>query len=98
MTVQTIRQGDILKTPKFDEPMRVINEPRVGNGYVLVDLVGIRTQSFRGGVFLTSADLQNIEIEVRETGPDAAMIPANIGAAGRPPDLPVLSQKNPASS
>ncbi len=69
MNLETaIKQGDILRTPKFDEPMRVINEPRVGNGYVLVDLVGLRTKAFRGGVFFTAADLQQMEIEAGETG------------------------------
>ena len=68
MTVSAIKQGDILKTPKFDEPMRVINEPRGGNDYLLVDLVGLRTKAFRGGVFFTAADLQHIEIEAGETG------------------------------
>jgi len=67
MTVPAIKQGDILKTPKFDEPMRVINEPRYGNSYVTVDLVGLRSQTFRGGVFLTADDLQHIEIEARES-------------------------------
>ncbi len=51
MAGQAIKQGDILKTPKFDEPMRVINDPRFGNSYVTVDLVGLRSQTFRGGVF-----------------------------------------------
>ena len=50
-------------TPKFSEPMRVINEPKVGNGYVVVNLVGTRTQTFCGGVYLTNADLQEINVQ-----------------------------------
>lgn len=63
MGILTFKRGDILKTPKFNEPVRVLNDPRPSNGFVLVDLVGLRTNTFRGGVIFTQADLQDIEIQ-----------------------------------
>lgn len=67
MTRDTLKeflaQGAVLSGPKFHEPMRVINEPRRGNNYVIVDLVGTRTSSYLGGFVLSEEDLQNIIIE-----------------------------------
>lgn len=63
---RSVHHGDILVSAKFSEPMRVISEPRRGPGYLVVDLVGVRTQTFRGGVLLTSADLEEIRIHARE--------------------------------
>ena len=62
-----IKQGVILKSSKFSESMTVINEPKKGDGYILVDLVGTNTQTFRGGVSLSEKDLQSIVIESSET-------------------------------
>ena len=63
---EKVKQGFILRGSKFSEPMLVINEPRRGDGYLEVDLVGTRTQKFRGGVSLTEEDLRQLEIESPE--------------------------------
>ena len=65
---ESLVQGVILSGPKFHEPMRVINEPRRGDNYVIVDLVGTRTPSYLGGFVLSEEDLQNIIIEAPEMG------------------------------
>jgi SNF2 family DNA or RNA helicase len=61
-----LAQGVVLSGPKFSEPMRIINEPRRTDNYTIVDLVGTRTPSYRGGVFLSEEDLQQIIIEAPE--------------------------------
>jgi superfamily II DNA or RNA helicase len=66
MQAYSIKQGDILKSPKFNEPMRVITEPRGGDGYIILDLVGTCSSTYRGGVFLTVAELNQVEIETSE--------------------------------
>ena len=63
MSMQAIKRGDILKTPKFNEPVRVVNDPLPSDGFVTLDLLGLRTNTFRGGVIFTQADLQYIEIQ-----------------------------------
>ncbi len=63
MSIQAIKRGDILKTPKFNEPVRVVNDPHLSDGFVMLDLLGHRTNTFRGGVIFTQADLHHIEIE-----------------------------------
>lgn len=72
MTRDTLKgslvQGAVLSGPKFNEPMRVINEPRRGDNYVIVDLVGTRTPSYLGGFVLSEEDLQNVIIEAPEMG------------------------------
>ncbi len=72
MTRDTLKgalvQGVVLSGPKFHEPMRVINEPRRGGNYIIVDLVGTRTPSYLGGFVLSGEDLQNVIIEAPEMG------------------------------
>ncbi|MBW1947077.1 MAG: DUF3883 domain-containing protein [Deltaproteobacteria bacterium] len=63
MSTQVIKRGDILKTPKFNEPVRVVSDPRPSDGFVMLDLLGLRTKSYREGVIFTDADLQHLEIE-----------------------------------
>jgi hypothetical protein len=46
--------------------MRVVGNPTAGDGFVLVNLVGTRTSTFRGGVTLTKPDLGSIQIERKE--------------------------------
>jgi hypothetical protein len=41
MSLKTIKQGDILKTPKFNEPVRVVNDPRPSDSFVMLDLLGL---------------------------------------------------------
>ena len=68
MSVSTsdLADGVVLSGPQFGEPMRVIGNPTAGDGFVLVNLVGTRTSTFRGGVTLTKADLGSIQIERKE--------------------------------
>jgi superfamily II DNA or RNA helicase len=63
MSMQAIKRGDILKTPKFNEPVRVVGDPRPSDGFVMLDLLGLRTKSYREGVIFTDADLLHLEIE-----------------------------------
>ena len=56
----------VLVGPQFSEPMRVLGNPTIGEGFVLVNLVGTRTNSFKGGVTLTKQDLGSIQIERKE--------------------------------
>jgi hypothetical protein len=60
---ESLVQGAVLSGPKFNEPMRVINEPRRGGNYIIVDLVGTRTPSYLGGFVLSEEDLQSVIIE-----------------------------------
>jgi SNF2 family DNA or RNA helicase len=46
--------------------MRIVSEPYQGDGYVRVDLVGVRTQSYRPAVFLSVGDLAEIKVESAE--------------------------------
>lgn len=62
-TVTEIADAVVLSGPQFSEPMRVIGAPAGGDGFVLVNLVGTRTNTFRGGVTLTREDLASIQIE-----------------------------------
>ena len=61
----TIAEGVVLSGPQFGEPMRVIGKPSPGDGFVIVNLVGSRTNTFRGGVTLRNADLAAIQIEAQ---------------------------------
>jgi len=63
MDLLTIKRGDILKTPKFNEPVRVINDPCPADSFVMLDLVGLRTNTFRSGVIFTWDDLRHIQIQ-----------------------------------
>ena len=63
MSMQVIKRGDIFKTPKFNEPVRGVNDPGFADGFVILDLLGLRTNTFRGGVIFTETDLQHIEIQ-----------------------------------
>lgn len=65
---ESLVQGAVLSGPKFHEPMRVINQPRRGENYIIVDLVGTRTPSYLGGFVLSEEDLQNIIIEAPDMG------------------------------
>lgn len=58
-----IAEGIVLCGPQFSESMRIIGTPIVGDGFVSVNLVGVRTNTFRGGVTLTAQDLESVSIE-----------------------------------
>ena len=62
-TPHEIADGVILAGQQFSEPMRVIGAPAVGDGFVSANLVGIRSNTFRGGVTLTAQDLASVFIE-----------------------------------
>ncbi len=49
MSVSAIEIVDsvVLTGSQFSEPMRVIGNPTTGDGFVQVDLVGTRTNTFR---------------------------------------------------
>src|SRR5947208_16415228 len=66
LTAQDIMDGTVLISSQFSEPMRVIGSPTTGDGFVLVNLVGTRTNTFRGGVTLSNQDLASIQIERKE--------------------------------
>jgi hypothetical protein len=51
----------ILSRPLFNEPMRVETVRRDGDGAVVAELVGIKSERFRS-VRLTSKDLHNLTI------------------------------------
>jgi hypothetical protein len=55
MSIQAIKRGDILKTPKFNEPVRVVGDPRPSDGFIMLNLLGLRTKSYREGVIFTDA-------------------------------------------
>src|ERR1039457_2898347 len=61
----TIVEGVVLTGPQFGEPMRVIGKPSAGDGFVIVNLVGSRTNTFRGGVTLSKTELESIQIEAQ---------------------------------
>jgi superfamily II DNA or RNA helicase len=63
VTVGEIKEASVLIGPQFSEPMRVIGSPGGGDSFVIVNLVGTRTHTFRGGVTLTKQDLQSLQIE-----------------------------------
>jgi superfamily II DNA or RNA helicase len=63
VSANEIVESVVLNGSQFSEPMRVMGNPTVGDGFVLVNLVGTRTNSFRGGVTLTKQDLESIQIE-----------------------------------
>jgi SNF2 family DNA or RNA helicase len=58
--------GVVLIGSQFSEPMRVIGNPTTGDGFVILNLVGTRTNTFRQGVTLTKQDLNAIQIERKE--------------------------------
>jgi SNF2 family DNA or RNA helicase len=58
--------GTVLIGSQFSEPMRVIGNPTTGDGFVILNLVGTRTNTFRHGVTLTKQDLSAIQIERKE--------------------------------
>ena len=66
LTTNDIIDGVVLAGSQFSEPMRVIGTPTAGDGFVLVNLVGTRTNTFRGGVTLSNQDLASIQIERKE--------------------------------
>jgi len=66
LTANDIIDGVVLTGSQFSEPMRVIGTPTTGDGFVLVNLVGMRTNTFRGGVTLSNQDLASIQIERKE--------------------------------
>ncbi|HEY3852954.1 MAG TPA: helicase-related protein [Verrucomicrobiae bacterium] len=59
-------EGVVLLGSQFSEPMRIIGNPTVGDGFVLANLVGTRSSIFRPGVTLTKQDLESIQIERKE--------------------------------
>jgi hypothetical protein len=61
-----IADSVVLMGSQFSEPMRVIGNPTVGDGFVIVNLVGTRTSTFRGGVTLTKQDLASVQVERKE--------------------------------
>lgn len=50
ISANDVADGIVLKGSQFNEPMRVIGNPAAGDGFVLVNLVGTRSKTFRGGV------------------------------------------------
>jgi SNF2 family DNA or RNA helicase len=56
----------VLTGSQFNEPMRVIGNPTTGDGFVILNLVGTRTNTFRPGVTLTKQDIGSIQIERKE--------------------------------
>ncbi len=60
ISASDVFEGAVLTGAQFREPMRVIGNPTAGDGFVLVNLVGTRTSTFRGGVTLTKRDLGSI--------------------------------------
>ncbi len=62
-TSHEITDGVVLVGPQFSEPMRVIGAPNVGDGFVSVNLVGVRANTFLSGVTLTAQDLNSVSIE-----------------------------------
>lgn len=66
VSASDIADGVVLAGSQFSEPMRVVGNPTAGDGFVLVNLVGTRTSTFRGGVTLTTQDLASIQIERKE--------------------------------
>ncbi|MCL4785392.1 MAG: DEAD/DEAH box helicase [Verrucomicrobia bacterium] len=58
-----ITDSVVLIGSQFSEPMRVVGNPTAGDGFVIVNLVGTRTSTFRGGVTLTKDDLAKIQME-----------------------------------
>jgi len=63
ISANDLADGVVLNGSLFSEAMQVIGNPTVGDGFVMVNLVGTRSKTFRGGVTLTKADLSSIEIE-----------------------------------
>ncbi len=63
ISANDLADGVVLTGSQFSESMRIIGNPTVGDGFVIANLVGTRSQTFRGGVTLTQVDLQSIEIE-----------------------------------
>jgi superfamily II DNA or RNA helicase len=53
----------VLTGPQFSEPMRIVGVPAVSDGFVVVNLVGTRTNIFRGGVAFAQHDLASLAIE-----------------------------------
>ncbi|MEO0080746.1 MAG: helicase-related protein [candidate division WOR-3 bacterium] len=62
-----LREGVIITGTMFNEPMRVVGTPRKGNGFVIVDLVGTRSQTFKPGILLNNAELAGLTVTVPET-------------------------------
>ena len=56
-----IREGQILTSPLFSEPMRVVTVRANGTDYLEAGLVGQRSEQFRQ-VSLSSADISNLTI------------------------------------
>jgi hypothetical protein len=50
VSVTDLADGVVLTGSQFSEPMRVVGIPTSGDGFVLVNLVGTRTSTFRGGM------------------------------------------------
>jgi superfamily II DNA or RNA helicase len=63
ISANDLAEGVVLTGTQFSESMQVIGNPTAGDGFVIVNLVGTRSKTFRGGVTLTKVDLQSIEIE-----------------------------------
>jgi superfamily II DNA or RNA helicase len=63
ISANDLADGVVLSGSLFSEAMQVIGNPTSGDGFVMVNLVGTRSKTFRGGVTLTKADLNSIEIE-----------------------------------
>ena len=63
VSANEVVESAVLIGSLFSEPMRVIGNTTVGDGFVLVNLVGTRTMTFRGGVTLAKEDLDQISIE-----------------------------------
>lgn len=88
MSVSTsdILDGVVIIGSQFSEPMRVVGTPTAGDGFVLVNLVGTRTSTFRGGVTLTKTDLGSIQIERKEAVFGGKPIRLDLASSRRLPD------------
>jgi SNF2 family DNA or RNA helicase len=66
ISANDFREGVVLNGSQFAEPMQIIGNPTIGDGFLLVNLLGMRTKTFRSGVTLTKQDLAAILIEQKE--------------------------------
>ena len=66
LSANDFADGVVLIGSQFSEPMRIVGNPTTGEGFVILNLVGTRTNTFRQGVTLTKQDLNAIQIERKE--------------------------------
>jgi len=66
LSANDFTDGVVLIGSQFSEPMRIVGNPTTGEGFVILNLVGTRTNTFRQGVTLTKQDLNTLQIERKE--------------------------------